>query len=182
MTLRRLVPPQNADYGRWFAEEVRPHEPGLRSWLRRRFPALQDVDDVIQDAYVRLIRAKSAGRVGCAKSYLYSIARNAVLDRYRHERVVLMERMTENGELSVLDDERHGADAVCHDEELALLAEAIQSLPERCREILVLRKVHRLSQREIAQRLGIAENTVAAQASIGVRRCIAFFRERNVKR
>ncbi len=176
------MPPQNADHGRWFAEEVRPHEPGLRTWLRLRFPALQDIDDVIQDAYVRLFRAKSAGRVECAKSYLYSIARNAVLDRYRHERVVPMERMTENGELSVLEDERHGADAVCHDEELALLAEAIQTLPARCREILVLRKVHRLSQREIAQRLGLSENTVAAQASIGVRRCIAFFRERKVKR
>jgi len=176
------VPPENAEQGRWFAEEVRPHEPGLRLWLRLRFPALQDVDDVIQDAYVRLFRARSAGRVACTKSYLYSIARNAVLDRYRHERVVPMERMTENDGLAVLDDERHGADAVCHDEELALLAEAIQTLPDRCREILLLRKVQRLSQREIALRLGISENTVAAQASIGVRRCIAFFRERNVKR
>lgn len=154
----------------------------MRSWLQLQFPTLQDVDDVIQDAYVRLFRAKSAGRVECAKSYLYSIARNAVLDRYRHERVVPMEPMTETGELTVLPDERNGADAVCHDEELALLAEAIQTLPLRCREILLLRKFHRLSQREIAQRLGVSENTVAAQASIGVRRCIAYFRKRNVTR
>ena len=182
MSSRPLVPPPNAEDARWFAEEVRPHEAGLRSWLRLRFPSLQDVDDVIQDAYVRLFRAKSAGRVACAKSYLYSIARNAVLDRYRHDRVIPIERITENGEASVLDGARHGADAVCHDEELALLAEAIATLPERCRQVVVLRKVHRLSQREIAQRLGISENTVAAQASLGVRRCIAFFRERNVKR
>lgn len=161
---------------------MRPHEAGLRAWLRLRFPALNDVDDVIHDAYIRLFRAKSAGRVGCAKSYLYSIARNAVLDRYRDERVIPMEQMTETGELSVLEDEPQAADAVCHDEELALLAAAIETLPARCREILVLRKVHRLSQREIAQRLGISENTVAAQASIGVRRCIAYFRERDVKR
>lgn len=176
------MPPPNAEQARWFAEEVRPHEPGLRAWLRARFPALTDIDDVVHDAYMRLLRAKSEGRVGNTKPYLYTTARNAALDRFRHAQVVPMERITEMGALPVLDTERNGAEHASHDEELGLLAEAIRALPERCREVLVLRKLHGLSQREIAQRLGITENTVAAQAALGVRRCIEYFRERNVKR
>jgi hypothetical protein len=54
-----FVPPPNAEHARWFAEEVRPHEAGIRAWLRLRFPALNDVDDVIHDAYIRLFRAKT---------------------------------------------------------------------------------------------------------------------------
>jgi RNA polymerase sigma factor (sigma-70 family) len=166
---------------RWFAEEVQPHESKLRTWLCGRFPALADLDDIVQEAYLRLIRAKSAGKVCRTKPYLFSTARNVVLDRFRRERVVPMERMAQPDELRVLDyspDVRH---AIALDEDLALLSEAIQALPERCREVLVLRKLSGLSQKEIAAKLGISENTVAAHASAGMRRCIEFFRERNLK-
>jgi hypothetical protein len=40
--------PLSSEHARWFAEEVQPHEPSLRSYLRNTFPALPDVDDVVQ--------------------------------------------------------------------------------------------------------------------------------------
>ncbi|MBI5382607.1 MAG: sigma-70 family RNA polymerase sigma factor [Opitutae bacterium] len=164
----------------WFATEVQPHESKLRAWLRARFPSLTDIDDVVQEAYLRLVRARSSGQVRQAKPYLYATARNAVLDHFRHEQVIPMDRLAEITELPVLvDNKANAVEAVSQDEELALLSAAIRDLPERCREILVLRKLHGLSQKEIARRLGISENTVAAQASMGVRRCIAYFRERS---
>lgn len=169
------------DASRWFAEEVRPHESRLRAWLQRRFPSI-DLDDIIQEAYLRLLRAKGAGKVRRPRPYLYSTARNAALDFFRHERVVPMERIAEMDGLHVLDHKPDALETVSGDEELALLSEAIASLPERCREVLVLRKLHGLSQKEIAQQLGISENTVAAQASTGMRRCIEYFRARDVKR
>ena len=51
------------------------------------------------------------------------------------------------------------------------MTEAIQSLPDRCRQIFTLRKVYGMSQQQIAQRLGISEHTVSAQLTIGVRKC-----------
>ena len=51
-----------------------------------------------------------------------------------------------------------------------IYAEAIQALPQRCRQVLTLRKIHGLSHREIATRLGISEHTVNAQVAIGVLR------------
>jgi RNA polymerase sigma-70 factor (ECF subfamily) len=66
-------------------------------------------------------------------------------------------------------------ETVARSEEIEILTEAIQSLPERCRQVLTLRKIYGLSQKEIAAQLGIAEHTVEAQTAIGVRKCAAFF-------
>ena len=56
-------------------------------------------------------------------------------------------------------------------QELALLMDAIASLPDRCREALTLRKLYGLSQREIAQHLAITESTVEKLVAHGVRLC-----------
>jgi len=55
------------------------------------------------------------------------------------------------------------------------LRRAISTLPERCRQVVTLRMAYGLSQREIAQRLGITENTVERQMGKGFRRCTEFF-------
>ena len=55
-----------------------------------------------------------------------------------------------------------------------MLTQAIQSLPDRCRQIFTLRKVYGLPQAEIARQLGISECTVSAQLTIGVQKCTAF--------
>ena len=64
---------------------------------------------------------------------------------------------------------------VARNQELEFLTQAIQSLPDRCRQIFTLRKIYNLSQAEIATRLGISEFTVSAQLTIGVHKCTEFF-------
>ncbi|MBE2212268.1 MAG: sigma-70 family RNA polymerase sigma factor, partial [Opitutaceae bacterium] len=56
--------------------------------------------------------------------------------------------------------------------ELEHLTAVIQALPERSRQVLTLRKIYGLSQREIAVRLGIEERAVEAHLADGMRRCI----------
>jgi RNA polymerase sigma-70 factor (ECF subfamily) len=53
--------------------------------------------------------------------------------------------------------------------ELGVLVEALEALPPRCREVVVLRKVDGLSQREVAAEMGIAEDTVEKQIAKGMR-------------
>lgn len=159
---------------RWFAAEVLPHDAALRGWLRSRFPALGEIDDVVQEAYARLLqlRARDPLRRHAVKPLLFTTARNLALDELRRRQVVPMQALPEESEAAVLiDDAPAVGEAVGRRQELALLAEAIQALPPRCRQILTLRKIYGLSQREIARQLGISEHTVEAQVGIGMHRC-----------
>ena len=85
------------------------------------------------------------------------------------------EALAENDALNVLDDADGIPETVARNQELELLTQAIQSLPERCRQVLTLRRLYGLSQKEIAARLGISENTVEKQMGKGIRRCTEFF-------
>jgi len=68
------------DQTRWFAEEVLPHEPPLRSYLRQSLPSLADVDDLVQDCFARMMRARNTGTIRSPRPLLFAIARNAVRD------------------------------------------------------------------------------------------------------
>jgi RNA polymerase sigma-70 factor (ECF subfamily) len=76
----------------------------------------------------------------------------------------------------VLDEGAAIPESVARAEDLQLLIHAIQSLPDRCRQIMTLRKIYGLSQKEIARKLEISEHTVEAQGAIGLRKCIEYFR------
>lgn len=159
---------------RWFAEHVQPHEAMLRAWLRNQFRNEDDIDDVIQETYLRLLRAREQGEVTSPKAFLFAVARNLALDRLRHRQVLPTKSLVENEVLSVLEEGAGIPEAVAHHQELELLTEAIQSLPDRCRQIFTLRKVYGMSQPEIARQLGLSENTVSAQLTLGVKKCMAF--------
>lgn len=174
------VPPQDSETARWFAEEVQPHEPILRSYLRRKFPALQDVDDVVQESFLRVLRARIDGNLRSARGFLFTAARNAALDVFRRRRPEFHGTIVEDAPLRVLEDRPGVAETVIHDQELSLLAEAIEALPLRCRQVLKLRKIYGLSHREIARQLGISERTVNVQVGLGVRRCADFLRNQGV--
>lgn len=181
-----MAPPQTisekTEQARWFADEVQRHEPKLRGWLHARFPSLTDIDDLIQESYARLIRAREGGKVTNAKNYLFATARNAALDFFRRSKVVTIEGIEEINELSVLEESPDAAEVLSHEQDLGLLAEAVQALPQCCRHVLVLQKIHGLSYKEIAARLGISERTVNAQIAKGMLRCRNFVRARQTLR
>lgn len=169
-----------SDHARWFAEEVQPHESSLRSYLRGVFPSLPDVDDLVQESYARLIRAREAGRVGYAKAFLFTTARNAALDFFRRRKVVAIDGVANLAALPVAEDRPDASEAVNKQEELALLSAAVRDLPGRCRQVLTLRLLYGMSHKEIAAELRISEHTVKAQLAKGMRRCADYFEQRGV--
>jgi len=63
------MPSQDSEQARWFVDEVLPHEKELRAWLRARFPGAGDVDDLVQEAFARLLKAHVSISSGiCATS------------------------------------------------------------------------------------------------------------------
>ena len=82
--------------------------------------------------------------------------------------------------MPVIEEGAGVTETVGRNELLGLLVEALATLPPRCREITILRKLKGLPQKEVAARLGIAEKTVEEQVARGVRRCEEYLRRRGI--
>ena len=157
--------------GRWFAEDVYAHDSSLKAYLRGSFPAVRDVDDVVQESYLRIWKARASQPIKSAKAFLFTVARRLALDLVRHERrspisgaEVDLEQLPHLGKVP------NAADAAATAQEIEMLVAAVDSLPSRCREIFVLRRLQGVSQKEIALRLGLSEQTVQVQAARGLRK------------
>jgi RNA polymerase sigma-70 factor (ECF subfamily) len=180
MPLSESVPLSASCPSRWFAEEVQPHEPALRAYLRVRFPALGEVDDVVQESYTRLLRAQAAGGVRYPKAFLFTTARNAALDLFRRRRASPLHIVAEGAEIMLLDEQLGFAEQGEQAYRLEVLADAVRALPDRCREVLMLRYLDGLAYKEIATQLGISPETVTVHMAKGMRRCAEFFTERGL--
>ncbi|MBI5381581.1 MAG: RNA polymerase sigma factor [Opitutae bacterium] len=174
------MPPEKSDQLRWFTEEVHPHESSLRSYLKGSFPTVRDVDDVVQESFLRIWRARAGHPIQSARAFLFGIARRLAIDTLRRDRSALHEVVTDFHSTRVLEEGPGVVETVSRRQEIALLTEAIDTLPARCREIVILRKLEGLSHRDIAVRLGISEETVQVQLGRGMHKCIRYLRRRGV--
>jgi len=147
----------------------------LRAWLRSQFPVQTEVDDIVQEAFVRVLQARANGEVRSPKAFLFVTARNLALMQLRHRAVAKEDALTETELWGILDESVDVPAAVTRAEELETLTKAIQSLPARCRQILTLRKIYGLSQKAVAAELGIAEHTVEVQGTIALRKLGEYF-------
>lgn len=166
-----------ADDSRWFSEEVRPHEVALRSYLRDTFPSLE-ADEVVQESYLRLWKARAKGRIASSKAYIFAIARNTALTLLHRRRIYSPMALADLPDGAVAEEKSDVAELVNDRLRHELALEAIEQLPRRCREIFRLAALEQLPTAEIVRRTGLAENTVYAQLAIGVRKCSEFLRTR----
>jgi RNA polymerase sigma factor (sigma-70 family) len=151
----------------WLGRHVLPHEGALRAWLRRRRVGGLDIDDIIQETYTRLIAAESVSHVQDARSYTFQIAGSVVIDHLRRMKVVPISSVPDLDYLEVVSDDPSPERQVIDRDELHRLAQMIAGLPGKVRDVFTLRRVYGLSQREVAEKLGLAESTVEKHMSRG---------------
>ena len=143
---------------------------------------MRDSEDVVQESFLRLWKLRAAQPIRSAKAFLFTVARNIALDSVRRMRGSPISTVPDLTALAVMEEDADVCTAVSRSEEIALLADALETLPARCREIILLRKFDHLSQKEVAARLGISELTVQEQVYRGVRRLEKVLRKRGVIR
>ena len=173
--------PAGEDHTRWFAEEVQPHEMALRGYLRNKFPSI-DTDDIVQESYFRLFKARAKGRIASSKAYIFAIASNTARTFFHRRRIYSSMELADVPDSLVLAEKSDGSELVNDQLRFQLALEAIDRLPPRCREIFRFAVLDRCSTAEIVRRTGLAENTVYAQLAIGVRKCSEFLRERGERK
>lgn len=138
-----------------------------------------DIEDIVQETYVRLCGAKDVDNISSPKSFMYKTARNLALDYVKQARVRLVDEIEdwsafENLLKASSEDEEFRKYTSNRDFEE--LCEAIRMLPIQCRKVFVLKKVYGHSQKEIAAHLGLSESTVEKHISTGTKRCFQFIK------
>ena len=157
-----------SDVNAWFVREVLPLEAGLIRFLSRRWRNKKDVEDLLQDVYMRVYEAAQKEMPHPVRPFVFTVARNLLINRSRREHVVAIQSVADVDLLNVFDEEPGPERNVMAREELVRLQEALDQLPPRARQAVVLRKIVGLSRREIAQRMGIAEQTVNRHLTDGM--------------
>lgn len=158
------------DIDRWFVEEVLVFEGALIGFLRRHWRDDADVADIRQETYARVYEAAQRELPRHVKAFVFMTARNLMIDRARRAQVVSMETIADFETLPVFTNEPDAEERLSSRQELKALQRALDILPSRCREIVVMRKIEGLPQRKVAEMLGIAESTVEKQVAKGVKR------------
>jgi RNA polymerase sigma-70 factor (ECF subfamily) len=160
---RCTAPDQAASYS--FDEVIVPHlaaARGLARWLMRN---PYDADDVVQEASLRALRYFRTFTGGDGRAWLLRIVRNVCLESHGRRHVALTDSF----------DERQHSDGLSHDPETLamrndrarLLARAMQTLPDRFRELLVRRELEGLTYQELADVMDIPLGTVMSGLSRG---------------
>jgi RNA polymerase sigma factor (sigma-70 family) len=163
----------------WFKLEILPHEGALLRYLYRVWPRRDDITDLRQETYARVFEAARVNRPLNPKAFLFATARNWMTDRLRRERIVSIEAVGDIEELNVLIDEMTPERRNIARQEFKRLAWAFDRLPAKCREVIWLRRVQDLSQREVALQLRITESAVEKHISRAVRLLNADLRASN---
>ncbi|TDP62092.1 RNA polymerase sigma factor [Roseateles toxinivorans] len=153
----------------WFVDQVLPLEGVLERYLRRNWRDGDEIADLRQEVYARVFDGCAQGQPDSAQAFVLSTARNLLIDRARRAQIVDIETFADMNALAPTLDELSPERHLAARSELRLLQRALDLLPARCREVVELRKVEGLSQREVAARMGISEDTVEKQVSKGVR-------------
>lgn len=148
----------------WVGSHVLPHEAAVRAWLKRWTGRDQDIDDVIQEAYCRLAAMEDVTHVCNGRAYLFQTTRNIVLEQVRRSKIVRIDNVTDMSSLNIVDEAPPVDRVVSGVRELQRVERLIEGLPAKCRRVFVLRRIHGVSQREIARMLGVTQAAVEKQA------------------
>lgn len=165
----QAVSVRDADLHAWFVREVLSLEASLTNFLRHNWRNKADNADLLQDIYVRVFDAARKGLPVSTRAFVFTIAHNLLVDRVRREQVIPLQTIENLEALSVAADGPGPDEHVIAREELRRVQEALERLPPRAREAIVLYQVQGLSRREIGVRMGIAEKTVTSHLNAGMR-------------
>jgi RNA polymerase sigma-70 factor (ECF subfamily) len=170
-----------SDERHWISDQVRPHEAAVRGYLQYKYPSI-DADEVVQESYLKIMKSGTARTIASTKAYFFAVARNTAHTLLRRRRIYSPIPVNELPDWRIIDGQADTTRQANDQMRLDLAVEAIDQLPPRCREILKLAALERLSPDEIAERLGLAKSTVHVQMARGIKKCADFLRERTEAR
>ena len=144
----------------------------LKNWLRKRLAERADADDLAQDTFVRIMRARRpVDDLQQPLAYLATIANSLLINRWRRQAV-------ERAYLEVLAEQPQALEVSPQErylliETLVEVDELLQGLTPEMREIFLLSQLDGLTYKQIGSQLGISVDRVQRSMSKAFALCYA---------
>jgi RNA polymerase sigma-70 factor (ECF subfamily) len=170
--MNRLTESLRMEAGSLFERAYLEYKPALTAFVRRRVRGDTETADIVQEAYLRLLRYRDSPDLNALKALLFQITIHLLGERSRVARVQQLA-----AHVPFEDSLSPGEGAPSHDRQIAgeqdlkRLMAAIELLPRKCQEVFILRRFHGLSCQEISERLGISMKTVEKHVTNALTRC-----------
>ena len=142
----------------------------LKRFLARFLPA-EDVDDVAQEAYLRAWLAEQRTPIEHPTAFLFRVARNLAITSLTRKSKQIAAYIEEAGGQAAASSVPGVDQEIEAQQCIGLYCEAIALLPVKCRQVFLLRKVHGLSHKEIARRMGLSVSSIEKHLRNGVLAC-----------
>lgn len=128
----------------------------------------QDVDDVCQETFLRTYKSSLEREVITPKSFMFKVAKNLIFSDFRRASTQLNEYVEDIDMVESTIELDNLENNTLAQEKLGIMCEAIISLPNKCRQAVVMRKVYGLATKDIAKRMKISPITVSNYITRGM--------------
>lgn len=153
-------------------------ESALRRYLARFLYRKEDIDDMIQETFLRAYRATHERDIEFPKAYLFRVAKSLAmreLGKKAHQMTDYLEEVDAELALQPGSLEEH----LQAEEKVQLYCNAIAELPPQCRRVFLMRKYQGLSHKAIAKQLNISVGAVEKQVTQGIKRCMIYMEKQD---
>jgi RNA polymerase sigma-70 factor (ECF subfamily) len=139
-----------------------------------RVVAPGDIEDIVQETFVRSMQAGIGRRIDHPQAFMFRTARNLALNHAQR-----FDNKMRRHSVDYLDEDLQLATVTLEaqfesQQRFAYFCRAISKLPLQCRHAFTLRKVYGMSQKEVAEFLQMTEGNVEKHVSRGLMRCIEY--------
>lgn len=142
----------------------------VQTFVERRVGP-HDAEDLLHEAYVRLLQHPDPAAIENPRAYLYQVSANLATDRERTRAIRARHRAATDA-LDQIATGAPGPEALAnHHQRLRRIAAAMAELPESCCTAFVLCRIEGYSYTEVALRLRISESMVAKHLDRAMRHC-----------
>ena len=146
----------------------------LKRYIARLLKRPEDIEDVSQEAFLKLLEAAAKGEIRYPKAYLFRTARNLALNNLARKSNILVDSLEDFAIPDVIGKTGLLEDQMVIQQRFEFLSRAVASLPEVTRQVLILRKYQGLSRKEVATTLNISISAVEKHLAKALESCLQY--------
>ncbi len=132
----------------------------LKKFIARFFSNREDIEDVVQETYLRAYMAGQKAEIEQPKPFLFATAKNIALTKLTKKSKRVTDFLEEYSKRDDLHADPSPDEIVDAQQQLALYCAAVKTLDGKCREAFLLKKVHGMTHKEIAKQMSLSLSSV----------------------